>query len=102
MGCRVLCSGLQVLAEDASLLARFAGSEFNVALLQPDADSDPLAPGQWGIPKLRMLIATSDLDHLAVPVDQRFDVTTTVVPHDGYFDINRAEVYELLARFFGQ
>ena len=53
MGCRVLCSGLQVLAEDASLLARFAGSESNVALLQPDADSD------------------------------------------------RAEVYELLARYFG-
>ncbi len=102
MGCRVLCSGLQALAEAAALLARFTGSEFNVALLQPDADSDPLASGQLGIPKLRMLIATSDLDHLAVPVDPRFDITTTVVPHAGHFDINRVEVYELLARFFGQ
>lgn len=102
LGCRVLCSGLQVLAEDASLLARFAGSEFNVALLQPDADCDPLAPGQLGISRLRMLIATSDLDHLAVPLDPPFDVTTLVVPHDGDFDINGTEVYELLARFFGQ
>jgi GGDEF domain-containing protein len=118
IGCRVLCAALQALAEDASLLARFAGSEFNVALLQPDADSDPLAAGQLGIPKLRLLIATSDLDNLAVPVDQRFDVTSTAVPtftarlgvadltplHDcvGELDINRAPVYELLARFFGQ
>jgi hypothetical protein len=117
-GCRVLCSALQVLAEDAAMLARLAGSEFNVALLQPDADSDPLASGQLGIPRMRMLIATSDLDNLAVPVDQRFAVTTTVVPtftaalgvadltplHEtrGQFDINRAQVYELLARFFGQ
>ena len=118
LGCRVLCSALQVLAADTVMRAGLAGSEFNVALLQPDADSDPLAAGQLGIPRLRLLIATSDLDNLAVPVDQRFDVTTTVVPtftaalgvadltplHEmqGEFDINRAQVYELLARFFGQ
>jgi hypothetical protein len=118
MGCRVLCSALQAMAQDAAMLARLDGSELNVALLQPDADSDPLAAGQLGIPRLRLLIATSDLDNLAVPVDQRFDVTSTVVPtftaalgvadltplHEthGEFDINRAQVYELLARFFGQ
>jgi hypothetical protein len=123
-GCRVLCSALQALADSAPMLARLAGSEFNVALLQPAADCETLASGQLygkvqsGIPKLRMLIATSDRDNLAMPVEQRFDVTDTVVPTftarlavadltplraaDGHFDINRAQVYELLARFFGQ
>ena len=123
-GCRVLCSALQALADSAPMLARLAGSEFNVALLQPAADADVLVAGQLygkaqlGIPKLRMLIATSDHDDLAVPVDQRFDVTNAVVPTftarlavadltplqdaDGEFDINRSQVYELLARFFGQ
>jgi hypothetical protein len=116
-GCRVLCSTLQALADSAPMLARLAGSEFNVALLQPAADVEALAL-QLGIPKLRMLIATSDRDNLTMPVDQRFDVTDTVVPTftarlavadltplhdaDGHFDINRAQVYELLARFFGQ
>jgi hypothetical protein len=116
-GCRIMCSALQALAQDAQMLARLAGSEFNVALVQPAADSEPLAAGQSGIPRLRMLIATSDRDNLEVPGDQRFDVTNTVVPtftarlavadltplHDagGEFDINRSQVYELLARFFG-
>lgn len=118
LGCRIVCSALQALADDPPMLARLAGSEFNVALVQPAADSEPLAPGQLGIPRLRMLIATSDRDNLTVPVDQCFDVTDAVVPtftarlgvadltplHDagGQFDINRSPVYELLARFFGQ
>ncbi len=117
-GCRVLCCALQLLADDAEMLTRLAGSEFNVALLQPLADSDPLASGELCSPKLRMLVATSDRDNLAIPVAQRFDVTNTVVPtfnarlavadvtplHDAdrKFDINRSQVYELLARFFGQ
>lgn len=117
-GCRVLCCALQVLADNGAMLTRLAGSEFNVALLEPPADSDALASGELGIPKLRMLIATSDRESLAVPVAQRFNVTNTVVPtfnaplavadvtalHDagGKFDINRSQVYELLARFFGQ
>ena len=116
-GCQVLCSALQALADSAPMLARLADCEFNVALLQPAADCEALGL-QLGIPKLRMLIATSDRDNLAMPVDQRFDVTDTVVPTftarlavadltplhsaDGHFDINRAQVYELLARFFGQ
>jgi hypothetical protein len=116
-GCRVLCSALQALADSAAMLARLAGSEFNVALLQPAADCEALAL-QSGIPKLRMLIATSDRDNLPMAAENRFDVTDTVVPTftarlavadltplhdaDGHFDINRAQVYELLARFFGQ
>jgi hypothetical protein len=116
-GCRVLCSALQALADSAPMLARLAGSEFNVALLQPAADCESLALPS-GIPKLRMLIATSDRDNLPMAAEHRFDVTDTVVPTftarlavadltplhdaDGHFDINRAQVYELLARFFGQ
>src|SRR4051794_40510975 len=67
-GCRVLCSALQALAEDAELCSRMDGNEFNVALLQPAADTDALAPGQlYGkvqqcIPNLRMLITTSAND----------------------------------------
>lgn len=136
-GCGILCSALQALAEDASMLVRLAGCEFNVVLLQPDADSEALAPGQlYGkvqlcIPKLRMLVTAVDGWHpramgslgptgdLAVPVDERLDVTDTVVPtftarlgvanltplYDSMparFDINRSPIYELLARFFGQ
>ena len=151
-GCRVLCSALQALAEDDGLLARLAGNEFNVALLQPVIDSDALVPGQpygkvqQSIPKLRMLITTSAHDlalgkwdamgakgptgSLVAPIDQRFDVTGTEVPTftqrlgvanltplhlstsndrdatDGcsgrHSDINRPQIYDLLARFFGQ
>ena len=128
-GCRVLCSALQALAEDASLLARLAGSEFNVALLQPATDADSLAPGGLygrlqSVPKLRMLITRSDRDTamgaqgptgtLAIPVEECFDVTTANIPtftqrlgvanlttlH--HTDINCSQVHELLARFFGQ
>jgi len=151
-GCRVLCSALQALAEDDGLLARLAGNEFNVALLQPVIDSNALVPGQvygkvqQSIPKLRMLITTSARDmalskweamgakgpsgNLVVPVDQRFDVTSAVVPtfterlgvanltplhlstsndrdatdsrSGQHSDINRPQIYDLLARFFGQ
>ena len=103
-GCRVLCSALQMLAQDAGMPARLACTEFNVALLQPAADADSLAPGrQYGrvqsnIPKLRMLVTTSARDtalskwhpeamgakgptgDLIVPVDQRFDVTNEIIP----------------------
>jgi hypothetical protein len=151
-GCRVLCSALQALAEDDAVLARLAGNEFNVVLLQPVMDCDALEPGQpygkiqQGIPKLRMLITTSTRDlalsegesmgargptgDLVVPVVQRFDVTDEVVPTfterlgvadltalhlatsndrdatDGWSgqhsDINHPQIFDLLARFFGQ
>jgi hypothetical protein len=67
-GCRVLCSALQALAEDADMADAMAGNEFNVALIQAAADTDSLAPGQlYGkvqqrIPNLRMLVTTSDND----------------------------------------
>jgi len=128
-GCRVLCSALQALAEDDSLQARLAGSEFNVALLKPATDADSLAPGGLygrvqSVPRLRMLVATSDRDTamgaqgptgaLAIPVEQRFDVTNENIPtftqrlgvanlttlHHTHIDC--AQVHELLARFFGQ
>ena len=128
-GCRVLCSALQALAQDACLLARLAGSEFNVALLQPATDPDSLAPGRsygrvQSVPKLRMLVATSDRDtamgaqgptgELAIPVDQRFDVTSSSIPaftqrlgvanlttlH--HTDINCSQVHDLLAHFLVQ
>jgi hypothetical protein len=128
-GCRVLCSALQALAEDASLLSRLAGSEFNVALLQPAADPDSLAPGRLygrvqSVPKLRMLVTTSDratamgaqgpTGALAIPVDQRFDVTNAIIPTFTqrlgvanlttlpHTDINCSQVHDLLARFLGQ
>jgi len=129
VGCRVLCSALQTLAEDTSLLARLAGSEFNVALLQPVEEPDSLAPGRLfgrvqSVSKLRMLVTASDRDiamgaqgptgELAIPVEQRFDVTQANIPtftqrlgvanlttlHNS--DINCPPVHELLARFFGQ
>lgn len=151
-GCRVLCSALQALAEDDGLLTRLAGNEFNVALLQPVVAAGALAPGQpygkvqQSIPKLRMLITTSARDralgeweamsatgptgNLVVPVDQRLDVTSAIVPtfterlgvanltalqlsaandRDGtdgakgqHTDIHLPQIYDLLARFFGQ
>jgi hypothetical protein len=129
VGCRVLCSALQALAQDASLLDHLAGSEFNVALLQPATEADSLAPGKLygrvqSVPKLRMLVTTSERDTamgaqgptgaLAIPVDQRFDVTNAIIPtftqrlgvanvtslHDS--DIDCSQVHDLLARFFGQ
>jgi hypothetical protein len=166
-GCRVLCSALQALSEDSGMVARLAGNEFNVALLQAAADTDSLAPGQlYGqvqqcIPKLRMLVTTSANDtalgkwypeaqriahlfsgsveamgskgptgNLAVPVEQRFDVTSAIIPtfterlgvanltplHQStaaaygaagnwsgqHSDINLPQIYDMLARFFGQ
>ena len=166
-GCRVLCSALQALVEDAEMVARLAGNEFNVALLQAAADTDSLAPGQlYGkiqhcIPKLRMLVTTSASDtalgkwypeaqriahlfsgpvdalgskgpsgNLTVPVDQRFDVTSAIIPtftarmgvanltplhrstaaayaaadnwSGQHSDINQPQIYDMLARFFGQ
>jgi hypothetical protein len=166
-GCRVLCSALQALAEDPEMVARLAGNEFNVALLQAAADTDSLAPGQLygkiqqGIPKLRMLVTTSASDtvlgkwypeaqriahlfsgpvdalgskgpsgNLTVPVEQRFEVTSAIVPtftarlgvadltplHHStaaahaaadnwsgqHCDINQPQIYDMLARFFGQ
>jgi hypothetical protein len=67
-GCRVLCSALQSLAEDAAMLKSIAENEFNVALIQAAADADSLAPGQlYGkvqqcFPNLRMLVTTSAND----------------------------------------
>jgi hypothetical protein len=166
-GCRVLCSALQALAEDSQMVARLAGNEFNVALLQAAADTDSLAPGQlYGkiqrcIPKLRMLVTTSASDtalgkwypeaqriahlfsgpvdalgskgptgNLTVPIDQSFDVTSAIVPaftermgvanltplhrstaaayagadnwSGQHCDINQPQIYDMLARFFGQ
>jgi len=166
-GCRVLCAALQALAEDPEMVARLAGNEFNVALLQAAADTDSLAPGQsYGkiqhcIPKLRMLVTTSASDtalgkwypqaqriahlfsgpvdalgskgpsgNLTVPVDQRFAVTSAIVPtftkrmgvadltplhrstaaayaaadnwSGQHCDINQPQIYDMLARFFGQ
>jgi hypothetical protein len=117
-GCRVLCSALQALAQDPALLARLAGSEFNVALLQPATDPQVFAPGQLyspvqSVPKLRMLIATGDRDTAmgapgptggpAIPVDQlseRLSVANLTTLHNS--DINCFPVHDLLAHFFGQ
>jgi hypothetical protein len=153
-GCRVLCSALQALAEDPEMVARLAANEFNVALLQAAADTDSLAPGQLygkiqqGIPRLRMLVTTSAGDtalgkwypqalgskgpsgNLTIPVEQRFEVTSAIVPtftarmgvadltslHHStaaaytcadnwsgqHSDINQPQIYDMLARFFGQ
>jgi hypothetical protein len=166
-GCRILCSALQALAEDPQLLARSVGNDFNVALLQPAAATDSLAPGQsygkvqQSIPRLRMLVTRSANDTalgewypqaqrvthplsgstdamgsmgpkgaLSIPVDQRQDVTSAIVPtftgrmgvanltplHQStaaafgaathwagqHSDINRPQIYDMLARFFGQ
>ena len=142
LGCRVLCGALQALAEDEGMRKRLSSGEFNIALLQPGVDSDSLAPGarygqvQRGIPRLRMLVTTSAHDvtlspgfplsmaatgptgDLYVPVDQRFDVTTAIVPTfteklgvanltplqvSGASDgLHLPQIYDLLARFFGQ
>src|SRR3569833_357554 len=90
VGCRVLCSALQTLADDTSLLARLAGSEFNVALLQPVEEPDSLAPGRLfgrdqSVSNLRMQNTTTKhkktkntqnpTGELAIPVEQRFDVS---------------------------
>jgi hypothetical protein len=166
-GCRVLCSALQALAEDADMVARLSGNEFNVALIQAAADTDSLAPGQlYGkvqecIPKLRMLVTTSANDtalgkwypeaqrlahlfsgpvealgsrgptgDLRIAVDERFDVTSAIVPtfagrlgvanltplHQSnaaaygaagnwggqHSDINLPQIYDMLARYFGK
>ena len=68
-GCRVLCSALQTLSEDADTMkiAAQINAEFNVVLLQAAADASSLAPkGLYEdvlqIPNLKMLITTSQND----------------------------------------
>src|SRR4029077_20322223 len=64
-GCRVLCSALEALAEDADTLKKSAENAFNVVLLQAATDTDSLAPGQLygkiqqAFGSLRLLVTTS-------------------------------------------
>lgn len=79
-GCRVVCSALQALAEDAATLELAADCRFDAILLQAATDADSLNAGQlYGdvlarIPNLRLLVTTSQRDlalHQWYPLAQR-------------------------------
>ncbi len=69
-GCRVVCSALQTLCQDAATLslARQSGASFDAILIQAATDADSLNPGGlYGeilaeIPNFRLLVTTSARD----------------------------------------